>query len=72
MLAAVMGAAREVIRHRGITIAGADTAKATMEAMTEAVEKGRRVTPASAGVPVGKGVLAHDHPDGGDKAWFGV
>eukprot|EP00974_Lingulodinium_polyedra_P102623 9937477-Lingulodinium_polyedra.AAC.1 len=43
-----------------------------MEAMTEAAEKGRRATPASAGVPVGKGVFAHDHPDGGDKAWFVV
>eukprot|EP00974_Lingulodinium_polyedra_P103008 9972172-Lingulodinium_polyedra.AAC.1 len=39
--------------------------------MTEAAEAARRVSPASAGVAVGQGVLAHYHPDGGDRAWFG-
>eukprot|EP00974_Lingulodinium_polyedra_P042282 4057294-Lingulodinium_polyedra.AAC.1 len=63
MVAAVMGAAREVIRHRGVSLTGADTTKATLEAMTEEAEKGRAVTPASAGVQLGKGTLAHDHPD---------
>eukprot|EP00974_Lingulodinium_polyedra_P103070 9978077-Lingulodinium_polyedra.AAC.1 len=68
-----MGAAREVVRHRGGPIQGVYTSKATLESMTEAAEAARRASPAaSAGVAVGQGVLVHDHPDGGDRAWFGL
>eukprot|EP00974_Lingulodinium_polyedra_P028478 2745115-Lingulodinium_polyedra.AAC.1 len=63
-----MGAAREVVRRRGVPIQGVDTSKATLESMTETAEAARRASPASAGVAVGQGVLAHDHPDGGDRA----